>query len=186
MQALLLPETHDRPEPVRAGTRRRRPQPLRDPAYAALSLPEVSALRQVLVEHEGRTAYWVRALRARLAAVGGAPAASGADLSGPLREAGRALDELSRVDVHAWSACAALPDLAALWTRRIDPGDETGCRRLRRDLDHALARLDDHAALLRARREGAAAELVARYREQPALALLALPTGTTTGGRRPC
>lgn len=160
---------------VQRATRAALAVPVTDPAYDALTITDVSDLRGDLLALEERTAYWARVLRARARALlesrGGAEA-TGADLARPLRDAGHAHALLGRVDIEPVTDVERLPDLAEIWGRPLLPGDETGVRRLLRDLEVAAAAVDTFGAEVRLRRERATRELIARYRDQPSLALL--------------
>jgi hypothetical protein len=68
-----------------------------------------------------------------------------------------------------------LPDLASLWLREPVPGDETGNAELALALEEAERRLSDYRGALIRRLELATAELIARYRDEPAACLVALP-----------
>ena len=68
-----------------------------------------------------------------------------------------------------------LPDLAQLWEREPRSGDATHNEALARDLAGAEIQLSAYRAALHRRITGATDELIARYREDPALCLLALP-----------
>jgi 2-hydroxychromene-2-carboxylate isomerase len=68
-----------------------------------------------------------------------------------------------------------LPDLAALWAREANETDPASVAELKRDLGFAELQLSAYRAALHRRLENATGELIARYREEPRLALLALP-----------
>jgi hypothetical protein len=68
-----------------------------------------------------------------------------------------------------------LPSLAELWDRRVESGDVTAEAELDHDLAVAERQLSDYRQALHRRIADATGELIARYREQPALCLTALP-----------
>jgi hypothetical protein len=68
-----------------------------------------------------------------------------------------------------------LPDLAKLWEREPRPGDTVHNEALARDLAGAEIQLSAYRAALHRRITGSTEELIARYREDPGLCLLALP-----------
>jgi hypothetical protein len=85
-------------------------------------------------------------------------------------EGRRALVEVMPID-----DVPPLPDLADLWARQADPKDPDAAAELQRDLAFAELQLSAYRAALHRRLADATGELIARYREEPRLALLALP-----------
>jgi len=131
----------------------------------------------MLGDEETRVAYWRRIIGARLDAVRGGTSDREpvADLTGVLHEADHAVERLDQLDVPEISHLAPLPDLAALWSRQVDSSDELAVARLAADLEAGLAALDTYRDGVSARAEAITRELIARYREQPLLALQTLP-----------
>jgi hypothetical protein len=82
----------------------------------------------------------------------------------------RALVEILPVD-----DVPPLPDLDALWAREAHPHQPEATAQLRRDLAFAELQLSAYRAALHRRLSNATTELIARYREEPTLALIALP-----------
>jgi hypothetical protein len=159
----------------RAAHRARRaetPVPVVDAAYDALTVTEVSDLRGDLLALEERAGYWVRMLRARLRQLAERPESLDARGARPLEASRQAHLILEQLDVATAPAVEPLPDLVALWVAPIVVGDETGVRRQGREIEAALVQVEEFAAEVRRRRERATRELVARYRDQPQLALL--------------
>lgn len=165
------------PVDARAGARGRgtaRPAPRRVPELAHLSLDDLRAYRRELVSEEARISYWRRILQARL------------DLVIDARDH-HALDRLRGVlDAHADSSrrlaltpltvaeeLAPLPDLTVLWETPSDGTDDSGS--LLRRLADAEHQLSSYRRSLHERLDAATGELIARYRDEPALALRALP-----------
>jgi hypothetical protein len=148
------------------------PVPVVDAAYDALTVTEVSDLRGDLLALEERAGYWARMLRARLGQPVERPGSVDARGALPLEASRQAHLILERLDVGTAPAVEPLPDLVALWAAPTVVGDETGARRRRADLEAALVQVEEFAAEVRRRRERATRELVARYRDQPQLALL--------------
>jgi hypothetical protein len=151
--------------------------PERSPEFAHLTLDGLRAYRRALTTEEGRVSYWRRIIQARLDLVRtpdlGAP--TPANLRGVFTDARvdssrRALHDIVPVD-----DMPPLPDLAELWAREPSPGDEAYNNALARDLSKAEAQLSGYRTALHKRLAGATGELIARYREQPALCLSALP-----------
>ncbi|MCA0330225.1 MAG: hypothetical protein LCI03_10050 [Actinobacteria bacterium] len=154
------------------------PPPERDHAYDHLGLDELRTLRGALGDEETRVAYWTRIIRQRLDAVrsGGAGREPVADLTGVLHEADRTIDRLGAIDVPPVDDLSPLPDLAELWARPVDAADDAAVAALEADLAEAVEELDDYRAEIQRRTETVTRELIARYREEPLLALQTLPT----------
>jgi len=152
--------------------------PERSPEFAHLSLDGLRAYRRALTTEEGRVSYWRRIIQARLDLVRASditPVASSTNLRGVFAEARvdngrRALQEIIPVD-----DMPPLPDLAELWAREPHPDDAAYNTLLVRDLSKAEAQLSAYRTALHKRLASATGELIARYREQPALCLSALP-----------
>ena len=77
-----------------------------------------------------------------------------------------------------------LPDLAELWEREPRAGDPAHNDILARDLSTAEAQLSAYRNALHRRITGSTDELIARYREDPGLCLLALPADQKDAARR--
>jgi hypothetical protein len=156
-----------------------RTAPERSPEFAHLALDGLRAYRRALTEEEGRVSYWRRIIQARLDLVRvgeSGPAATTENLRGVFGEArvdrGRsALQEVVPVD-----DLPPLPDLVELWAREPAVADDAYNAGLARDLGRAEAQLSAYRTSLHKRLANATGELIARYREQPALCLSALPT----------
>jgi hypothetical protein len=153
------------------------PPPERDHAYDHLGLDQLRELRARLGDEETKVAYWRRIVAGRLEAVraGATDREPVADLTGVLHEADTALDRLEHLDVSPVGDLAPLPDLAEMWSRRVDPEDELAVDRLADDLQTATTDLDAYRDEVVSRAEHITRELIARYREQPLLALQTLP-----------
>lgn len=175
--ALIRAEDAKARRAARKAARAAIPPPERDHAYDHLGLDQLRELRGMLGDEETRVAYWRRIIAARLDAVRGGTADREpvADLTGVLHEADHAVERLDHLDVPAVGHLAPLPDLAGLWGRQVDPADELGVARLGTDLEAALTSLDEYRDEVSLRAEAITRELIARYREQPLLALQTLP-----------
>ena len=152
-----------------------RPVPTRCADYAHLSIDALREYRRALTAEEGKVSYWRRILQARL----------------DVQQAGRDLDQdhlrpvltgervgagrQALIEVVPVDDIPPLPSLAELWDRRVDPDDADGVRALEQDLRLAEAQLSAYRNALHRRIAEATGELIARYREQPALCLSVLP-----------
>jgi len=151
--------------------------PERSPEFAHLALDGLRAYRRALSNEEGRVSYWRRIIQARLDIVRTPDMGMSTteNLRGVFAETRvdsgrRALHDIVPVD-----DMPPLPDLAELWEREPSPVDEAYNATLARDLSKAEAQLSAYRTALHKRLAGATGELIARYREQPALCLSALP-----------
>lgn len=157
--------------------RARTQAPAIDPAYSMFTLEDLRALRRELGDEESRVSYWRRIIQARIDLV-----ASGnrnddivARLTDVLAESNVIHRRLANLAVRPTQYIAPLPDLPRLWTAEVDLDDtaavsaylgalraaETELSRMRREI---LDRLNE-----------ATDQLIARYHEDPVLALSALP-----------
>jgi hypothetical protein len=152
--------------------------PQRSDEFSHLSLSALRSYRQTLTHEENRVSYWRRLIQARMDLI----ELQGAEDSVRLERLRLALAE-SRVGEGRRALVAVmpvddvppLPDLAALWSREAHPEDPDSVAELRRDLAFAELQLSAYRAALHRRLAGATGELIARYREEPTLALVALP-----------
>jgi hypothetical protein len=162
---------------ARKAARASTPPPERDPAYDAMSLVDVREARTALSEEETKVSYWRRIIQARLDLVR-SPFPMGdpvADLTRVLSDASTSVRRLQHIDARPVDDVPPLPDLAEVWSRVVDPADARGSQRLERDLASAEQRLSQYRRELHRRIDLLTNELIARYREQPLLALQILP-----------
>ena len=153
--------------------------PQRNSQFDHLSLEELRGYRTALAAEEGKVSYWRRIMQARV------------DVVRATSDGGSTTDNLRDVlaDVRVTTTRAALvatvpdpdgelidlPDLSTLWTREVDPRDPVATEALILALDEAERQLSDYRAALHKRIAEATTELIARYREEPTLCLIALP-----------
>jgi hypothetical protein len=155
-----------------------RPVPERRPEFSHLTLDGLRAYRRALTAEEGRVSYWRRLIQARLDVVADVDAvhdpASHERFRSVFAES-RAASRQALVGVVPVDDVPPLPDLEALWAQELRPYDLKHTSRLRRDLSHAELQLSAYRAALHRKLSAATQELIARYREDPSLALTALP-----------
>lgn len=163
----------------------RRPAAGRRPAQRVPHLEhlELSALRvyrQDLLTEESRVSYWRRILQARLDTTVGrgderTPAPKLQSVLSRHQESSR---RLAVHTVHDAVGVPPLPDLTVLWESGVggDLADDDMVVRLAA----AEIELSAYRRALHERLDDATSELIARYREQPALALCALPLPPTS------
>lgn len=152
---------------------RGRPEPKRAPELAHLGLTELRDYRQELVAEETRVSYWRRILQARLDQVIGPDDHQALHrLRGVLDDHGESSRRLALLPAVRTEDAAPLPDLAVLW--ETTPGDGDHGQMLTR-LTDAESELSSYRHSLHERLDAATGELISRYRDEPALALQALP-----------
>jgi hypothetical protein len=154
----------------------RRP-PERNSDFDHLSIGDLRVYRTALAEEENRVSYWRRIIQARLDVVraGEAGAARVDNLRNVLAEARLNTGRRGLVTVGPVEDIPPLPDLAKLWEREPRVGDAAHNEELARDLAGAEIQLSAYRAALHRRITGSTDELIARYREDPGLCLVALP-----------
>lgn len=159
--------------------RRTRGRPRRRPELAHLSLSELRSYRKALMAEEVRISYWRRLLHGRIdLALTDVAGDRGADLvqrlcrvlADPVTTARR--DSL--LSVPTFSERPEDAEVAAAWSGLDLSGDERTEELLARltELEQALS---TYRHKLHERIDAATGELIARYHEDPAAALVALP-----------
>jgi len=152
--------------------------PQRSPEFAHLDLERLREYRRTLTTEETRVSYWRRLVQARLDLFGlgvGPDDVRLDQLRMALSETRVGLGRMAYVDVGIGDTDAPLPDLDALWARDVSVDDPDELAALRDDLTSAEAQLSAFRTALHDRLDRATGELIARYRENPVLALTALP-----------
>lgn len=164
--------------PAGAGTatRTRRAAPERAAEFEGFDFEELRTLRASLVEEENRISYWRRIVQARIDIMrANADEAGLAGLRTVLTERAGTGHRLALVDSTAHDQAPPLPDLVALWD--ADPRSVEDRARVLGELEAAEQALSKHRTTLHGWLDAATCELVARYRENPSLALRLLPLG---------
>jgi hypothetical protein len=148
-----------------------------DPAYSALTLDDLRALRRELGDEEARVSYWRRIIQARIDLLTkGAPDGDLVErLTTVLAESGAVHRRLANLSVRPAEDIEALPDLHQLWMRIVDPGDEESVARFIVELQEAEQTLSGMRREIHQRLDEATGQLIARSRQDPAQALSALP-----------
>ncbi len=155
--------------------------------WAELSLADLRLYRRRLAEEEEKISYWRRLVHARLDVL-----EAESHQERPLR-----LDELIRVlgdtgtgrsrtalvNVRAADELPELPVLHDMWVTELDPHDKAEVAEAIRRLRSAEAQLTDYRKALHERLDASTTELIARYRENPASALVAFAAPHNGVGR---
>jgi hypothetical protein len=154
-----------------------RPVPERSEGFAHLSLEALREYRKTLTTEEAKVSYWRRIIQARLDVVraGTLASADGANLRPVLTNARVSGSRQALIEVLPVDDIPPLPSLAELWDRQVDSADSAGMAALEADLDQAEQQLSAYRRALHQRIGDATGELIARYRETPALCLSVLP-----------
>lgn len=156
-----------------------RPVPERSTDFAHLDLDRLRAYRTALSDEENRVSYWRRIIQARLDLVVAGARVDPADidsLRGVLAGSAQGGNRMALVTIVPLAdEIPPLPDLTELWERDPRPGDDAHNEALAADLTAAEQELSAYRTALHGRIAAATSELIARYREEPGLALSALP-----------
>jgi hypothetical protein len=138
-----------------------------------MGLEDLRAHRQELVTEESRVSYWRRILQARMDLI------IGHDDHKALQRLGVVLAEheahsrrLAVQSLHVPGDAPPLPDLGMLWDTSMLNDDPDAIVARLAEAEHQLSA---YRRSLHERLDAATGELIARYHEDPALALSALP-----------
>ncbi|HVE97697.1 MAG TPA: hypothetical protein VNA12_00770 [Mycobacteriales bacterium] len=155
----------------------RPPAPVRSSEFEHLSLDALRDYRRALGQEESRVSYWRRILQARLDTVRADGAIGDVEYLRPmLTEERVAGGRTALIEIVPVDDIPPLPNLAELWDRTADSSsDEVARQTLIGELAQAETQLSAYRAALHRRLGSATGELIARYRENPALCLSALP-----------
>ena len=153
-----------------------------DVDVARLSLPDLRERRRVLTKREGQVSYWRRIIQARLDLLREGSLGRGVTVEGLERVLTRHLGGNQRLGLLSVQPQDAGPmaDMDQLWSRGLpsesglaESADRTSG--LEADLSAAEQRLSAMRAKLHHQIDAATAEMIQRYRADPALVLTALP-----------
>ena len=149
------------------------PEP--SPHLKELSLSQLRAYRERLRAEEERTSYWRRLVHARIDLLEATGTTDGSlTLDDLVRVLGDTGNGQVRHALHRVRAADPLPDLPALDEVWIAPTDEAGRADAVRRLQQAEAQLTGYRAALHERIDEATADLIVRYRQDPASVLTVL------------
>lgn len=156
-------------------SRRRRPPPQRDAEFEGIELAELRRRRAGFNDEESRVSYWRRIIQARIDLIDNASSAvsAGRGLERVLADSRSAHRRIAALSVDSASGLPPLPDLAELW-QQMTPDDPDERAILVARLREAEEQLSEYRHELHQRIDHVTGELIARYRENPTLALTAL------------
>lgn len=141
-----------------------------------MTLDRLRRYRRTLLDEELRASYWRRLLQARRDLLrSGSEPGDRAALVETLREQRGGAGRQVILTLHPDGGMPILPHLPDLWASGVDAGDERARADLFTRLASAESVLSSYREALHRRLDRATAELVARYHEDPAQCLAALP-----------
>lgn len=151
-----------------------------------LSLPELRGYRRRLSDEEERVSYWRRLVHARLDVLEAESAHEGPlsleALARVLGDTGTGHNRTALVRVRAAEPLPELPVLEEMWLTEVDVTDPDEVRSAVERLRAAEVQLTSYRKALHQRIDEATAELIARYREDPSRALVALTDSASAAG----
>jgi hypothetical protein len=153
-----------------------RPAATTSPEHAHLSLGALRDYRKALAAEESNVSYWRRIIQARLDVVRAGSDLVSDNLKPVLTDERVGAGRQALVQIVPTGDIPPLPDLAGLWDRQVDVDDPAAVADLDAALTEAERQLSDYRTALHGRLGAATSELIARYRDEPALCLTALPT----------
>jgi hypothetical protein len=158
-------------------------------AMADLPLGDLRRYRRQLAEEEERVSYWRRLVHARLDVLAAEAhherSLTLEELIRVLGDTGAGRTRTALVSVRAADPLPDLPVLEDMWVTELDPHDAAALAEATRRLRAAEHQLTDYRRALHRRLDEATSELIDRYRENPASALVAFRephTGARAGG----
>ena len=145
--------------------------------WSELSLEELRAYRRRLTDEEERVSYWRRLVHARIdvltAEAHQERALTIEELVRVLGDTGSGQGRNALVSVEAAEPLPDLPVLEEMWVTELDPNDTAAVQEAIERLQVAERQLTEYRRALHERIDDATEELIGRYRENPASALVA-------------
>lgn len=154
--------------------RRERPVPEKSEQYAQLDIEQLRQRRAELNNYEIHVSYWRRILQTRLDLLAAGRDMSNLDsLTHMLTDAPGAGRRMVKLDILPPGQPPELPGMEELW--RYTPTGEEDTKKHVEKLAEAEQKLSKHRRELHQQIDSLQDELIARYRENPRLALDVLP-----------
>lgn len=151
------------------------------PHLSSLDLSALRAYRHELTAEEDKVSYWRRLAHARIDLLEAEASSEGHlsfdDLVRVLGDTGTGTVRRALVRVHSAEPLPDLPVLDEMWAAEVDPHDPDAVGDALGRLRAAEQKLTAYRRALHERIDEATAELIVRYRRDPASALVALPEG---------
>jgi hypothetical protein len=159
--------------------RRSLTDPVLSSHLAGLSLAELRTYRQALTDEEDKVSYWRRLVHARLDVLEAQRRNSGTltmeELIRVLGDTGTGKTRTALVAIRPADPPPEVPVLAEMWLTEIDPHDKDAISEAMDRLRVAEVKLTGYRKALHQRIDEATGDLIGRYRQDPSLALSALP-----------
>ncbi|MEO7981105.1 MAG: hypothetical protein ABI807_09475 [Sporichthyaceae bacterium] len=151
--------------------------PERSPELAHMTLTRLRTYRRTLLDEELRASYWRRLIQARrdLLRADNRPGDRPALLESLTEQRGTKGRQVI-LTLHPDAGMPILPHLPDLWASGVDEGTDQSRAELFTRLASAESVLSSYREALHRRLDRATADLVARYHDDPAQCLVALPT----------
>lgn len=154
-------------------------QAVASPHLSGLDLNSLRSYRHTLTAEEDKVSYWRRLVHARIdllkAGASSEDALSFDDLVRVLGDAGTGRSWGALIDIRPSDPLPELPVLADLWASEVDPHDPQSVADALGRLRAVERKLATYRHALHERINEASAELIVRYRRDPASALAVLP-----------
>ena len=154
------------------------PEPVDDLRLHRLSLNDLRTYRTSLITEEQRVSYWRRLVQARLdiAAAGRVGQPLGPkQIVAALGESYRQQGHNAFMPIESYDDLPPLPDLVTLWGTPLVPGGSERDASTITALSEAEMMLSTYRNALHRRLDASTAELIRRYKVNPALCLEVLP-----------
>lgn len=145
------------------------------PSLRDLSLDDLRQLRHRLTDEESRVSYWRRLFQARMDMLNDTDEVDTHDVRRVLQDASTAPRRWQALGLHPADIDTTMPEARQLWSRVVDLQDESQRVAYLALLQQMETSLSRNRRALHQQIDAVTAELIARYRANPTLALTALP-----------
>ena len=173
-KGVLMPDAAESARAARKRARAHSPAPEPAAEFAGLDLDELRALRTELTDYETRVSYWRRLVQARIdLLLAGGQLENHHRLAEVLADAPNRSRHIANLAILPPDETPPLPELDQLW-QQVPSTPEQEAAHLA-DLRRVEHELSEHRKVLFTRIDALHQELIARYRQEPTLALALLP-----------
>jgi hypothetical protein len=151
-----------------------------------LTLKQLRGYRDALRHEADRVSYWRRVAHGRIDLLTAqrqeGQQLSREQLARALADTGSGRNRAGLMTIAAAEPLPDLPQLDDIWSERVDPGDPDAVSECLTRLHAAERQLNEYRDALHRRVDEATAELISRYRDNPASALELLRGKEASGG----
>jgi hypothetical protein len=152
-----------------------------------LSLQELRSYRRTLTAEEEKISYWRRLVHARIDVLEAESQHERPlhldELIRVLGDTGTGRTRSALVNVRAGDDLPELPVLKDMWVSELDPNDTAELVEAVKRLRSAESQLTDYRRALHEKLDAATSELIVRYQQDPASALVAFTNPHNAAGR---